>query len=109
MPPVRNLPTIAGDVAEFRTGRGTVIVDASDAHVFADYCVSFTCNKSNSFAIAINILLYGLVGPYINAGPYIESTNRVGLHAEVGGSINAFGAKLPAMPRFVLADISTPL
>lgn len=57
----------------------------------------------------VDVKFYGVAGPFIDAGPYIDTHGRAGVFAEVGGSIKAFGFDLPAMPRYTLFDRSTQL
>lgn len=57
----------------------------------------------------VDVKFYGVAGPFIDAGPYIDTHGRAGVFAEVGGSIQAFGFDLPAMPRYTLFDRSTQL
>jgi hypothetical protein len=57
----------------------------------------------------VDVKFYGIAGPFIDAGPYIDTHGRAGVFAEVGGSIKAFGLDLPAMPRYTLFDRATQL
>ncbi|MCX5745187.1 MAG: hypothetical protein NT062_22095 [Proteobacteria bacterium] len=56
----------------------------------------------------VDVKFYGVAGPFVNVGPYVEK-DRVGVHAEVGGALSAFGLSVPAIPRLTLFDASTPL
>ena len=56
----------------------------------------------------VDVKFYGVAGPFINAGPYVEA-DRVGIHAEAGGALGVFGVNVPLIPHLTLVDESTPL
>lgn len=55
----------------------------------------------------VDVKFYGLAGPYVNVGPYLEES-RIGLTGEVGGSLGAFGVNVPGIPKLTLFDVSRP-
>jgi hypothetical protein len=63
----------------------------------------------------VAVRLYGLVGPYLNAGPYVQVDHplessewlpSIGLYGEIGGNVRALGFNIPVMPRIELFDVS---
>lgn len=66
----------------------------------------------------VNVKFYGLAGPVVNMGPYVQVNHplgssewkpSVGLYGEIGGEVKAFGFNIPALPGIQLFDLNIPM